>query len=69
MNKYDEELQAAYSAAESAAWSAAESVARLAAWSAAWSVARLAAWSAAWSAAESAELEWQIDKVLEVLED
>ena len=32
---------------------------------AAWS----AAWSATWSAADSAELEYQINKVLEVLED
>ena len=41
----DQELNAA----ESAAWSAAES----AAWSAAWNAARSAAWSTAWSAAES----------------
>ena len=50
----EEELSAAWSAAESAARSAAES----AAWSAAWSAARSATWSAArsatWSAAESA---------------
>ena len=39
MNKYDEELKAARSAARSAVW----------------------------SAARSAELEWQINKVLEVL--
>ena len=50
MNKYDEELKAA----ESAAYSAAAS-------------ARSAAWAA--RSAESAELEYQINKVLEVLED
>ena len=55
MNKYEAQRGEAESAALSAA--------RSAAWSA-WSAAR----SAAWSAADEEEmLQWQIDKVLEVL--
>ena len=54
-----EELSAAGSAAESAAWSAARSAAGSAEWSAAGSAAESAAWSAAESVARSAETEWQ----------
>ena len=61
----DEELDAARSAAESAAksasraatWAAAKSAARKAAWEVARSAAREAAWEATWAAAESAERE------------
>ena len=60
MNKYDKELKTAESAAYLAAESAAYSAARSAAYSAA---------ESARSAARSAELEYQINKVLEVLDD
>jgi len=54
LHKIESKDESAWSAAESAAWSAAWSAAESAAWSAAWSAAESAAWSAAWSAAESA---------------
>ena len=67
----DQQLNAAWSAAQDAAWSAAQDAAWSAAQNVAWSAAQDAAWSAAWSAARSAartkqdiELRKILDKVV-----
>jgi hypothetical protein len=62
---------AAWSAAESAAWSAAWSAAESAAWSAARAAARAAAYSArsAAESARSAELAWQKEHFIELLNE
>jgi hypothetical protein len=67
---------AAGAAAGAAAWAAARAAARAAAWAAAWAAARAAAWAAAWAAAgdaagaaaEAAEQQWQIGRILAVIE-
>jgi hypothetical protein len=63
-----EELDAAWASARASAWESAMESARESAMESAWGAARASAWESAMVSAWGAERQWQINRVIEVLE-